>query len=197
MTNNNRCGCGCRHSNKSLGCLESVRGCRRWENFPYYDGCCPDADGCYDCGCGHGGGGLRGADRAFGIFSACQPLAVAANGCVPLAKTSGCDGEFDVRGGAISMREQGVYLATMTVRVPAATGVASTFALNVNGVEQPTTITPVETAADGAQVFAATSQAIFDAGAGDAVTIRSADTVNVTEPSIQPMFTLTLMRLDG
>ena len=192
MANNNRCGCG-RRSNNSLGCLNSVGGRRRWENFPFYDGCCPDADGCRDRGCGGG----RGADQAFGMFSACQPLAVAANGSVPLEKAMGCGGEFNILGGSISMREQGVYLATMTVRVPAATAVDSTFALNVNGIDQPTTITPVETAADGTQGFAATSQAIFDAGAGDTVSIRSAGTVNVTEPSIQPMFTLTLVRLDG
>ena len=191
MANNYRCGCGSRGSNNTIGCLNSVAARRRWDNYPYYDGCCPDADG--DYGCCY----ARGDRSVYAMFSACQPLAVAANGIVPLTLAQACPRAFAVNAGAISVRDPGVYLATMTVRVPAETQVDSTFSLALNDVNQPTTITPVETATGDAQPFTATSQAIFTADAGDTVAIRSAETVNLTDPSIEPMFALTLVRLDG
>ena len=226
MANTHRCGCNRRNSN-NMGCLSSMNGCRRWEGFPYYRGCCPNAEGEYDCQENGGGSGgddgerrcgrccdcecrrRRHRDRCdrcdryeqyervgqsvFGLFSACQPMAVAAQGVVPLAKGScGCQG-FGVNGGRISLRESGVYLATMTVQVPENTGVESVFSLNVDDVSQPSASIPV-TAEGGA--FSATAQAIFEADEGDAVFVESSETVNVTDPALQPMVTLTLMRLD-
>ena len=220
MANNNRCGCNRRNSN-NMGCLNSVGGCRRWDNYPYYRGCCPDVEGAYDCddngnggddrGCrrrrrcdcecrgngngnGNGNGGVRGGQAVFGLFSACQPMAVAAEGMVPLAKGfCGCH-EFGVNGGRISLSEPGVYLATLTVQIPEETEVESVFTLNVEGVSQPSAIIPVT--ADGA-AFSATAQAIFEADEGDAVFVESSEVVNVTDPAIQPMVTLTLMRLEA
>ena len=195
MPNIYRSGCGCRTSNNTFGALNSVaRRCR--DNYPFYDGCCPDAGGCYDCGPGWPGRPW-GDGACYAMLSACQPLAVAANGNVPLAKAETRNPAFGVNGGVVSLYNPGVYLATMTVRVPAATAVDSTFALALNDVSLPTTITPVETTADDTQAFTATSQALFTAEAGDAVAIRSDDTVNLTDPAIEPMFVLTLVRLDG
>ena len=197
MANNQRC--GCRASYNTLGCLNSLASRRLWDNYPYYDGCCPDADGCYDCGSGGPGWPVRpcGDGACYAMLSACQPLAVAANGNVPLAKSSARNPAIGVNGGVVSLYNPGVYLATMSVRVPAATEVDSTFALALNDVNLPTTITPVETTAEAGQAFTATAQAMFTAEAGDALTIRSSETVNLSEPMIEPMFVLTLVRLDG
>ena len=41
MANHRNCGCG-----RPIGCLNSVRGAR-WDNYPYYNGECPDAQGEY------------------------------------------------------------------------------------------------------------------------------------------------------
>ena len=50
MANNNHCGCrGRRNSDNAYGCLNSVGGRWRWDNYPYYGGPCPDADGDYGC----------------------------------------------------------------------------------------------------------------------------------------------------
>ena len=85
MANNNGRRCGRRNY---YGCLERVNG--RWENYPYYNGCCPDVNGACgdprdedreDCGCGRE---RRRACRQCGIFTATLPMAMAANGVVPL-----------------------------------------------------------------------------------------------------------------
>lgn len=202
MANNNRCGCsgrGGRDSHRSIGCLGWVNGFRCADRNPYYRGPCPDRDGCYrwdDCDREDRCGG-EAVKAVFGQFTACQPMAVAARGSVPLTRSPVCGGDFDVSGGRISLRAPGTYLATMTISVPPATEVASTFALNKNGDAEPSAILPVETVADAARPYSASAQAIFTADEGDVLSVSSSDTVAVTEPSVQPMVSLTLVRLDG
>ena len=81
MANNYRCGCGSRRaSDNRYGCLSSLGGRRCWENFPYYDGPCPDAEGIYDC---DGADNVertrrrRRRDCDYGIFTAMLPMAEA------------------------------------------------------------------------------------------------------------------------
>ena len=196
MANINRCGCSRRNSNNAYGCLNSLDRRCRWDGFPYYPGPCPDAEGVYgcdnddarECRC------RRGRRCRFGLFSAMLPMAVAANGIVPLA-TNNCLGavsEFPVNSGLITVEEEGTYLATYTVRVPEGQALESTFTLNVNDASQSSAV--VQAGGEGPTGF--TGQAIFDVRDRSTVTLRSSDAINLSQTATQPLVTLTLVRLD-
>ena len=198
MANNNRCGCGRRNSN-NYGCLGCLGG--RWENYPYYVGPCPNADGEYccddvknpcddDCRCRRS---CRRECANCGIFSAMLPIAVATNGIIPLVN-NGCltsPGAFPVNCGLITVEEKGTYLATYTVRVPEGSTVESTFSLNVNDACQSSSI--VQTGGAGPACY--TGQALFDVGDQATVTLRSSDAINITETSPQPLVTLSMVKI--
>ena len=200
MANNNGCGCsGHRNSNNGYGCLNNVGMRYRWDNYPYYPGPCPDADGVYDCGdedrndrkcrCRK-----RRRRPDFGVFTAMAPMAVAANGIIPLVNSNCmCIGEgIAVNSGMITVAEEGTYLATYSVRVPEGAELASTITLNVNDASQSTAVAEV----GGAAPFSSTAQAIFEVGDHATVTLRSSEPINVTESSQQPLFTLSMIKLD-
>ncbi len=201
MANKKRCGCGSRReNNNSYGCLSCLGGRYCWDNYPYYGGPCPDRDGCYDCDGttvelrGEGNRCNRRNRGCYGIFSSMLPVAVAANGIIPLVSCGcGCDPEnFCVNSGLITLREPGTYLATYTVRVPDAATVDSTFSLNVNGIPQAPAITQV----GGTGPVAFTAQAMFDVGDRATVDLRTSDAINLTDPSTQPLATLSIVRLE-
>ncbi len=197
MANNLGCGgSGRRINNNGYGCLGSVNRRCRWENFPYYDGPCPDAEGVYDCCDERRGdnGGRRCCRRpCFGMFTAMAPMAMAANGIIPLVNSNFCsDSALKVNSGMVSIDESGTYLATYTVRVPEGAEIDSTITLNVNDASQSSAITQV----GGAAPACFTGQAIFDVCDRATVTLRSTDAINLTDPSVQPVFALSLMRLD-
>lgn len=175
MANNYRCGdCGRRDSNNRYGCLNSLSENRRcWDNYPYYNGPCPDRNGNYESvrgsygdGCGSYDGGRpcdggrpydggRPSERRskYGIFSAMLPMAVAPNGIIPLVNNNcfcPC-GDFAVNSGMITVEEAGTYLATYTVRVPEGQAMASTFTLNVNDASQSSAV--VEAGGEGPTGF--------------------------------------------
>lgn len=194
MARNNRCGCDNRRNNNGYGCLGCV-GSRRWENWPIYNGPCPDADGNYCC-CDDDVA-LRGQRPCqgsnCGIFSAMVPIAVAANGVIPMVCMNGVGGSgFPVNSGVISIAEGGTYLATYTVRVPEEAELKSTITLNVNGAPQSTAIAEV----GGTAPLSSTAQAIFEVNDNATVTLRSTEAINITDTSMQPLFTLSLVRLD-
>lgn len=195
MANNRNCGCGRRR-----GCLNSVR-CARWDNYPYYGGSCPDADGEYceteavrgadagdDCRCRHRR--RRRDGDCFGLFTASVPMAVAANGVIPLISGYGCGQDFCVNCGQITLEDAGVYLATYTARAPETMESDTTITLNVNEVSQPSA---VATLAPGGSV---TAQAIFNASENSVVSLRTSAPVSASEPSLQPAFTLSLIPVD-
>ena len=205
MANNNGCGCsGRRNSNNGYGCLNSVGGRYRRRNHPYYGGRCPDEEGNYEndeekredeCGCGRRGRRRRrrhdGRAR-FGMFTAMTPVAVAANGIIPLVGNGcGCDG-LGVNSGRINIEESGTYLATYAVRVPEGAEMESTVTLDVNDVSQASAV--VEVGGDGPACF--TAQALFEVDDRAAVTLRSSEVINITDVCLQPLFTLTLVQLD-
>ena len=194
MANNNRCGgCGRRNSNNGYGCLSRVGGrygC--WDNYPYYGGPCPDKDGMYDrC---EGIPEVHARDGRFGMFTAMLPMAVAANGVLPLVSCAGtgCDNGFAVNCGMITVEKAGTYLATYTVRVPEEAAINSTLTLNVNDASQSTAVTQV----GGAAPTSFSAQAIFEACDRCTVTLRTAEAINVAESSTQPLVTLSLVKLD-
>lgn len=206
------------HSNnrRGCGCMRMARG--YWNNYPYYTGPCPNEDGCYrqdgddddrdndrECdrgrrrGCGRRDRcdrrGCRG-DRCSGIFTAWLPVAISANGIVPLTVNNPCrEPSFEVNSGLITLEDAGTYLATYTVQVPAATALDTGITLNVDGASQSTAATQVVTAA-GDTTASYTGQAIFEAAEGATVSLRTSDAINVTEPAAQPIFTLSLVQLD-
>ena len=209
MANNYRCGdCGRRDSNNRYGCLNSLGENRRcWDNYPYYNGPCPDRngnyesvrggydDGCgsYDCGRPCDGGKSSERRSKYGIFSAMLPMAVAPNGIIPLVN-SNCFcpcGDFAVNCGLITVEEAGTYLATYTVRVPEGKAVASTFTLNVNDASQSSAIS--EVGGEGPVGF--TAQAIFDVNDRATLALRSSEAINLTETSAQPLVTLSLVKI--
>ena len=198
MANQQNCGCG-----RSRGCLASVRSAR-WDNYPYYGGGCPDVNGVYedDC-CGGEQVELRAAQArgcccgrrrrcgdVYGIFTAGVPMAVAANGIIPLAESSGCGRDFCVNNGVITLEDPGVYLAIYTALAPEGTTVNSTITLNVNEISQPSAITVI-----GANTGSVTGQAIFSVSEGATVSLRTSEELSSTTPSLQPAFTLTLTQI--
>ena len=197
MANNHRCGCGSRRNSNSYGCLGSVNGNRRWDNFPYYGGPCPDLEGDYgddcgdrnDCDCRR-----RCRRRCCGQFTAMLPMAVIANGIIPLGVTGCLNGkeDFGVNSGLITLKRAGTYLATYTVRAPEGAALDTTVTLNVNDASQSAAISDV----GGAAPFSYTAQAIIEADAGDTVTLRSSEAISITESVPQPLFTLSLVKLD-
>lgn len=206
MAKNNGCGCGRRNSNNSYGCLNSVGGRYRWDNYPYYGGPCPDANGEYDCDdrddedrCDDRNGGRRrrrrrGRGGNFGIFSAMLPMAISANGVIPLVNCNCMCGpnDFPVNSGMITIEEEGTYLATYTVRVPTGATVDSTVTLNVNDASQSMAIAEI----GGEGPTGVTAQAIFDVYDYATVTLRSSEAINITTPSTQPLVTLSLVKLE-
>lgn len=209
MANNYRCGdCGRRDSNNRYGCLNCLSENRRcWDNYPYYNGPCPDRNGNYesvrggyDDGCGSYDGGRpcdggKSSERRskYGIFSAMLPMAVAPNGIIPLVN-SNCFcpcGDFAVNSGLITVEEAGTYLATYTVRVPEGQTLTSNITLNVNDASQSTAITAV----GGKGPVSFTAQAICDMCERSTVALRSSEAINLTDPSVQPLVTLSLVRI--
>jgi hypothetical protein len=202
MANHYRCGdCGRRDSNNRYGCLNSLSENRRcWDNYPFYSGPCPDRDGNYESvrggydGCGQYDFGTASERRSkHGIFSAMLPMAVAPNGIIPLANSS-CycpNGDFSVNCGLITVEKAGTYLATYTVRVPEGQTLASNITLNVNDACQSTAITEV----GGAGPVSFTAQAICDMCERSTVALRSSEAINLTDPSIQPLVTLSLVQI--
>lgn len=213
MSNNNSNRRGC-------GCMRMVRGC--WNNYPYYMGPCPDEEGRYrgdcddddrdndrnddcdndrdddrNCGRRRRGNCRRRRDRRCnGMFTAWLPVAIGANGIVPLASNNPSrDSCFDVNGGLITLEKSGVYLAIYTVLVPEDVELDTLVTLNVDGAAQSSATTQVITD-DGDGTASFTGQAIFEACEGATVSLRTSDCIKVTEPATQPMFTLSLVRLE-
>ena len=203
MANNYRCGdCGRRDSNNRYGCLNCLGESRRcWDNFPYYYGPCPDRNGNYEAvRSGYDdeyrrcdGGSLRDRETKYGLFTAMLPMAVAPNGIIPLVNGN-CmcpGGDFAVNCGMITVEKAGTYLATYTVRVPEGQEITSNITLNVNDACQTSAIT--EVGGQGPASF--TAQAICDMCERSTIALRSSEAINLTEPSVQPLVTLSLVKI--
>ena len=130
------------------------------------------------------------------MFTACLPVAVSANGIVPLCVNNPCrDYSFNVNSGLITLENPGTYLASYKVLVPENTALDTMISLNVDGASQSAATTQVITEA-GAATSSYSGQAIFEAGEGASLSLRTSEAINVTDPAAQPMFTLSLVQLD-
>lgn len=209
MANNNRCGCSRRRNsnNNGYGCLNSVGGRWRWDNYLYYTGPCPDVEGNYDDDDDndndHDDRDCRRRRRrcrrgVFGLFTALTPIAVAANGIIPLVKNNhlSCKNNFNVNSGLITIKEEGTYLAIYTVRIPEDVKMDTTITLNANDAPQSAATSIIDTGCGSDHTFSITAQTIFEADEGDTVTLRTSESINICESSVQPLFTLTLIKLD-
>lgn len=180
------------------GCMNSV--CERWGGYPYYPGPCADANGCYNNPSppveqvrGGAGADCRGG-MCSGMFVAYLPMAVSANGMLPLVTNNPCrNSDFAVNSGLITLEEQGTYLATYSVRVPEGAALNTTLTLNVDDASQSSAITQI--AGEGTGTSAYSAQAIFEADAGTTVSLRTSDAISVTDPSVQPLVSLSLVQL--
>lgn len=190
MANVNNCGCSGRRN--GYGCLGCLGDRYRCGNYPYYGGPCPDVDGCY--GEAYRERCVRRPGGCFGMFSAMLPMAVAANGIIPLVGNNCMSNvkDFPVNSGLITVEEKGTYLASYTVRLPEGAALDSTITLNVNDASQSSAITNV--GGEGPAGF--TAQAIFDVADRATVALRSSEPINLTDSSAQPLVTLSLVRLD-
>ena len=200
MAYNYRCGgCGRRDSYNRYGCLNCLGGNNRcWPNYPYYEGPCPDKNGCYEVARGGSDrdcGSFDPSERRSkcGVFTAMLPMAVAPNGLIPLVSNNcmSIGGDFAVNSGLITVEEAGTYLATYTVRVPEGQTVASNITLNVNDASQSSAIT--EVGGEGPVSF--TAQAICDVCERSTIALRSSEAINITDPSVQPLVTLSLVKI--
>lgn len=187
------------------------RRCRRKRRHDRYDDCerpgrpdwCDDNDGdndddddCQRPGHKRRRRRCRGDGLCGGIFTAWLPVAISANGIVPLTVNNPCrKSSFEVNSGLITVENEGTYLATYTVQVPAATALDTNITLNVDGASQSAAATQVTTAA-GDTTASYTGQAIFEAAEGATVSLRTSAAINVTEPAAQPIFTLSLVQLE-
>ena len=179
-------GCGC-------GCLNSVGGRWRW-------GCgAVDNDGPQVRAIGRweDDAPLRsseGARRASGMFTAMLPMAVAPNGIIPLVGgPCGCAGpEFTVNSGLITLEAPGRYLATCDLRVPEGVDLASTISLTVNDAPQPSALIIAGCAGPAAY----SAQALFDVCGCATLALRTSEAISATQTSPQPLFTLSLVKLD-
>lgn len=195
MANNNRCGCGSRRNSNSYGCLGCVNDRWRWDDYPYYGGPCPDVNGDYGDNCDRDRDRRRcRRRRCFGMFTAMLPMAVVANGIIPLGVNGCLNGkeDFNINSGLITVKRAGTYLATYTVRVPEGAALNTDVTLNVNGASQSAALAEV----GGTAPFGTTAQAVFEADEGDTVTLRSSEAISITESVPQPLFTLSLVKLD-
>ncbi len=190
--NSKRCGCGGR---RPRGCLNSIGGPHGWYGCPGYTGGCPDADDAEQndaLDAGQECPRRRRCRRAVcGIFTAALPMAVAANGVVPL-NGCGADGGLSINGGLVTVETPGIYLATVTARLPEEVSLETTVSLNANDASQYSALMDLNVSGPAASC----SQAIFEVCDRTTVSLRSAEAINVTATSPQPLFTLSLVRLD-
>lgn len=200
-------GCGYRRQRRRRGCIRAACGC--WDNSPCYSGMCPYAGNGYEeavkgesqygqCGqCGQCNPCRRRCnrgDRDCGLFLSWLPIAIAANGVIPLVVNNPCrDSCYDVNSGLITIDEGGTYLATYNVRLPEGATVDTTVTLNVDDASQSSAVTQIMSEGTGTQGYSA--QAIFDADAGATVALKSSQAINLTDTSAQPLFSLSLVKL--
>ena len=126
---------------------------------------------------------------AYGLFTANEPLNVAAGGIIPLVSTVNYPDAFVVSNGTIVFRKQGTFLATYTVRIPSGGTANTTIDLNVNGVPQ----IPAEVTVSGPGVYSA--QTIFTVTDGSMLTLTSSNALNLIGATTSPIFTLSLVEI--
>ncbi|MBQ2954892.1 MAG: hypothetical protein IJE08_00370 [Clostridia bacterium] len=179
------CGpCGPVHND--CGCTDGCTPCNPCSPCePCYDGC---ADGCAnECGypCGN---------PVFGFFTQVGSVTVSAGGVIPFNGGSTVEGIWK-DGGAFTLEEEGVYLATLTAFAPGNTALYTELDVRVNGIPSPGgTIVIDKVATDPPQN--ASAQTVITANSGAVVTVTSSEALNLTaDDASDPIITLTLVRI--
>ena len=185
----------------------SPAGCGNgWNNNPYYNGPCPNADGDYaargehfdeerrfapDCCCQRRGERPPRA-RVMGRFASPSPLSVIAGAPVPLVACGDPCG-VDCMGGAVQFKSDGVYVATLTATVPAGEALTTTLMPTLNGVMLPAGMVEV-----GGEVARAVSgfsgQIVFCANSCDRFALTTSEALSVPA-SGTPLLTMELTRI--
>lgn len=185
----------------------SPAGCGNgWNNNPYYNGPCPNADGDYaargeqfdeerrfapDCCCQRRGERPPRA-RVMGRFASPSPLSVIAGAPVPLVACGDPCG-VDCVGGAVQFKSDGVYVATLTATVPAGETLTATLTPTLNGAVLPAGIMEIDPAAAGAlPVFA--TQVIFRACSCDHFALTTSEAITSAAAGV-PLVNAEVLRI--
>ena len=162
-------------------------------NFsPFYNGPCPDANGCWG-GCGGPAAERRcGCPLVKGAFVCPVPLNVIAGASIPLSACGRPSG-IDCVGGTVEVEEKGVYYAAYSLTVPAGTTMTTTLTPTLNGAVLQAGVTEVDTAEAG-DVPVFSGQVIFAAEDGDRFAITSSEALAMPA-SPAPALSVELMRI--
>lgn len=173
-------GCGERphHPVHPCGCAETCCECDANE--------CSASLTC-DCGEHHRPG--------FGVYAACAPLSVSAGDAVPLSLQNACSHTFSTSYGSILIRRPGIYYAAVAADIPACAEVETALSFELNGQTIDCPALNIDTCGGcGAMNYAASG--VFRAGAGSLLKLISMNDLNICKACAQPVFTITLIRLD-
>ena len=127
-------------------------------------------------------------------FVATAPAAVTAGGQLNLQYDSGDQNAFQVRPSGIRIVYPGRYFASYTFQNPASTTLDTTLSLELDG--NPLNASSSRAVTDGTAVSSTFSgNAIFEADAGDYLTLGSTGAITLPASDQTPVATLTLLRI--
>ena len=127
-------------------------------------------------------------------FIATAPATVTAGGQLNLQYDTGDQTAFQVRPSGIRIVYPGRYFAAYTFQNPAGTTLDTTLALELDG--SPLNASASRAVTDGAAASSTFSgQSIFEADAGDYLTLGSTGAITLPAGDQTPVATLTLMRI--
>ena len=181
---NTRSCCNCNHCNSCNNCNDC--GC---------NDCCDscsscDCDDCDDCDRRR----RRNRGRGYGVFSLGGSVHLSVGGAAEFAPRDVNPDYFSCRGDAIVIRRPGLYRAVLTADIPKFTEADTILGLDLNGKRIPAAEMALD-AADCASATSYTTDAIFEANAGDKLRMCTANALNVNCGSDRNLFKLTIYRI--
>lgn len=130
----------------------------------------------------------------YGYFSQTGSLVLDAGGIVPFSGPSSSTG-ITSGGGTATLGEAGVYMATLSVNVPANTTLSTTFSLQMNGANVPGGSIVVNKTGTDSPLHAST-QTVFVVPANAVLRVISSEAVNLTADSASdPIVAVTIVRI--
>lgn len=130
----------------------------------------------------------------YGYFSQTGSLTVEAGSAVPFSGPSNASG-ITTSAGAETLSAAGIYMATLSVTLPADATLSNTFSLQMNGATVPGGSIVVNKISTDGPLYAS-AQTVFSAPANAALRVISSAEVNLTAASASdPIVTLTIVKI--
>lgn len=130
----------------------------------------------------------------YGYFSQIGSLVLDAGGVVPFSGPSSSTG-ITSGGGTGTLSEAGVYMASLSVIIPANTTLSTTFSLQMNGTNVPGGSIVVNKTGTDSPLHAA-AQTVFVASKDAVLRVISSAAVNLTADSVSdPIVAITVVRI--